>query len=348
MNIFLTGATGFVGKKLAKDLLAEDHNLFILCRNEKKAQVFISDVPVHFREKVTCITGNLDESLLGLSLDIIEELKGNVEAVYHMAAYLSFDPEQKKETFYVNLEGTRRALEFSEKIQCGRFLYVSTAYTIGMEIEGAEELYSTDRKFVNHYEESKNHAEHLVDTFKEKMEVIILRPSIIIGDSRTGEADTTFGVYGLLKAAALLKRKVSKKNGWTYNTYRFLGEKELKMNLVPVDYVTKVLKEALVLGENGKIYNITDPSPFKQEEIFQVVKEVLEFPNLELVPYSEADKLSEIEKSFNEALSIFRHYFTREIHFPCQNTDTLLERAGKKQLELTCDNLKFILGSYKK
>ncbi|TYS13767.1 NAD-dependent epimerase/dehydratase family protein [Rossellomorea vietnamensis] len=348
MNIFLTGATGFVGKKLTEELLNDNHHLYVLCRNERKANAFITGIPLGLRKNVTCVIGNLSSSLLGLDLKETENLKGKVEAIFHMAAYLSFDPEQQKESFDVNLEGTRRALEFSEKIECRKFLYVSTAYTVGMETAGKEELYSSERKFVNHYEESKNHAEHLVHSYKDKMEVIILRPSIIIGDSRTGEADTTFGVYGLLKAASLLKRKVSKKDGWEDNIYRFLGEKELRMNLVPVDYVASVLKEALTLGENGKIYNITDPSPLKQKEIFQVVKEVLEFPNLELVPFSQKDKLSDLENSLNEALGIFKHYFTRELHFPCQNTLSLLERAGKKPLKLDHDNLKFILGSYKK
>ncbi|MGM0844901.1 MAG: SDR family oxidoreductase [Bacillota bacterium] len=348
MNIFLTGATGFVGNNLAKELLDEGHHLYVLCRNEKKAQAFSAKMPTSTRKRVSFVIGDLSQNLLGQSTDEIEELREKIEAIYHMAAYLSFNPEEKKETFDINLEGTRRALEFSEKIHCRKFLYISTAYTVGMETEGKEELYSLNRSFVNHYEESKCHAEHLVYSYRDKMEINILRPSIIIGDSRTGEADTTFGVYGLMKAASLLKRKVSKEKGWEENTYRFLGEKELRMNLVPVDYVTKILKEALTLGENGKIYNITDPAPLKQKEIFQVIKEILEFPNLELVPFSQANQLRELEKSLNEALAIFHHYFTREIHFPCQNTITLMKRAGQKPLNLNAENLKYILGGYKK
>jgi nucleoside-diphosphate-sugar epimerase len=350
MNIFLTGATGFVGKQLSKQLLAENHHLYILCRNPQKAEDFIKEMPSSFSSRVTCIIGDLNKEALGIPEDKLKELNGRIDAVYHMAAYLSFDPDQKGETFSVNLDGTRHTMQFAEKTGCRKFLYVSTAYTVGMETEGREELYSLDRDFVNHYEESKSHAEHLVLSYESKneMEIIILRPAIIIGDSRTGEAETTFGLYGLLKAASLLKRKVSKRLDWEDHVYRFLGQKELKMNLVPVDYVTKVLKTALTHGEHRKIYNITDPLPLTQEEIFKAIKEVLDFPNLELVPYSEADALTELEKTFNQSLTIFTNYFTREIQFPCENTVSLLNKAGEKPLNMDYNKLKFIIGRYQK
>ncbi|EDL64251.1 SDR family oxidoreductase [Bacillus sp. SG-1] len=348
MNIFLTGATGFVGKQLSKELLAEDHHLYILCRSTQKAESFMEEMPSSLIGKVTCIKGDLSEKALGISEDKIEELSGRIDAVYHMAAYLSFDPSQKEETFNVNLEGTRHVMEFAEKAGCRKFLYVSTAYTVGMETEGKEELYSLDRSFVNHYEESKSHSEHLLFSHKNvsNMEIMILRPAIIIGDSRTGEAQTTFGLYGLLKAASLLKRKVSKRQDWEDHVYHFLGQRELKMNLVPVDYVTKVLRTALKHGEDGKIYNITDPSPLTQDEIFEAVKESLEFPNLNLVPHSKADSLTELEQAFNQSLTIFKHYFTREIHFPCDNTLALLNKAGEKPLSMNYKTLKFIIEGF--
>ena len=118
MNIFLTGATGFVGNQLSKELLAEDHHLYILCRNTQKAESFMEEMPSSLIGKVTCIIGDLSENALGISEDKIEELNERNDAVYHMAAYLSFDPAQKEETFNVNLEGTRHVLEFAEKTGC--------------------------------------------------------------------------------------------------------------------------------------------------------------------------------------------------------------------------------------
>jgi nucleoside-diphosphate-sugar epimerase len=346
LNIFLTGATGFVGKKLANELLADGHTIYVLCRNKKKAESFVREMPASFRERVSCLIGDLNKEMLGFSEKELDSLNEQVDAIYHMAAYLSFDPSEKEETFKVNLEGTIHILELADNIQCKKFMYVSTAYTVGMETEGKEELYNLDRDFVNHYEESKAHAEHLVSSFESEMDIIILRPSIIIGDSKTGEADTTFGVYGLLKAASLLKRKASKDKEYEAVTFRFLGEADLKMNLVPVDYVTKVLKAALKFGENERIYNITDPEPLPQKEIFKAVKEVLEFPNLELVPFSEEYTLKPIEKTFNNSMSIFKHYFKREIQFSCRNTQLLLIKADLQPLEMDYPKLKFILSGF--
>ncbi|RIW34738.1 SDR family NAD(P)-dependent oxidoreductase [Bacillus salacetis] len=348
MNIFLTGATGFVGKKLAKELLSEGHTLYILCRNTEKAEAFSAEMPASYKEKIVCLQGNLLNDTLGFSEEEINNLSGVIDAIYHMAAYLSFDPSQREDTFAINLDGTRHTLELAERIRCQKFLYVSTAYTIGMETKGQEDLYSLDRDFVNPYEESKAHAEHLVYSYKEKMDICILRPSIIIGDSTTGEAETTFGVYGLMKAAALLKRKVRKEKEGNRTIYHFLGEADLKMNLVPVDYVTKVLKSALYTKGSGKIYNITDPDPLSQKEIFQAIKEVLDFPNMELIPFSKADTLKPIEETFNQPMSIFENYFRREIQFPSENTRELLKEAGIQPLQLHYNKLKFILSGNRK
>jgi nucleoside-diphosphate-sugar epimerase len=347
LNIFLTGATGFVGKKLAEGLLADGHKLYILCRSAVKVETFLSEMP-ESKGEIVCLQGDLQKDDLGFTEMQKANLKGEIDAIYHMAAYLSFDPSQREETFNINLEGTRNTLEFAERIHCNTFLYVSTAYTIGMQTEGHEELYSLDRAFVNPYEESKAHAEHLVDSYRNSMDIRILRPSIIIGDSRTGEAETTFGVYGLLKAASLLKRKMSKAEGAERMVYHFLGQADLKINLVPVDYVVKILKAALNYGEGGIVYNIVDPEPLTQGEIFQVIKEVLEFPNMELIPFSKADTLNPIEETFNHSMSVFENYFTREIVFPSDNTQMMLKKAGLQPLDLNYTNLKFILSGFKK
>ncbi|MFP3381741.1 SDR family oxidoreductase, partial [Bacillus sp. SIMBA_069] len=76
-------------------------------------------------------------------------------------------------------------------------------------------------------------AEHLVFSHSDKMEVVIVRPSIIIGDSRTGEADTNFGLYGLLKGLCVLKRRASRTAGWQNQTYRMRLDVNVQTNLVP-------------------------------------------------------------------------------------------------------------------
>jgi nucleoside-diphosphate-sugar epimerase len=347
MNIFITGATGFLGKRLVSDLLAEGHKLFVLVRQMRKAENLLSSLREDQRRSVYIIEGDITKQQLGISIPTLNELRNNIDAIYHMASYLSFDPGKREETIKINIDGTRRTLDLCQFIGCPKFLYISTAYTLGEDVLGKEALYSLDRSFVNTYEETKCHAEHIVTSYNQKMDVMILRPSIIIGDSVTGKAETSFGMYGLLKSVQLLKRKISRNPEWQKNTYHLLLDRNVTSNLVPVDYVTKVLISALYNGENGKIYNITNPNPPTQDSVFKAIVEVLDFPNIKVKHFKYAGQLNDMEKAFNESLSVFRSYWSRSILFPCENTTELLLRSNKELLNMDYSMLKRIVGGFR-
>ena len=344
MNILLTGATGFLGKQLVNDLLSDGHHIFILARNEKKAESLMSDV--RNQDRVTAVYGDITMPLLGVKKDKLKALKNKIDAVYHMAALLSFDPADKEKTDFINIDGTKNVLEFCEKLIVSKLLYVSTAYTIGMETQGKEELYDVNRQFVNNYEESKCHAEHIVYSYKDRMQVCILRPAIIIGDSKTGEAKTNFGLYGLLRGIHILKRRMEKRE--TPNTFHILIEKDASSNLVPVDYVSSILKAALTYGENGKVYNIANPNPSTQEKVINIIKDVLNIPYLEGMSYKNEKDLTEEEKNFNQPLSVFKNYLSRTIHFPCENTKELIEQSNIELLDMDDVMLKVIVKGFLK
>ncbi|MCT8139171.1 SDR family NAD(P)-dependent oxidoreductase [Anaerobacillus sp. CMMVII] len=207
MNILITGASGFLGSTLAKQLLEDKHNVYLLVRNNKKLNNFININQDH-KQRITILEGELTEAELGLNSKMLNSLVGKIDVVYHTAAFLSFDEGKREQIFQVNVNGTRNVLEVAEKIGVNKFVHVSTAYTLGVQENGLEQLYPIDGTFTNDYEESKCKAEHLVMSYQDKFAVTIMRPAIIIGDSKTGEASTTFGLYGILRAIELLKKKV--------------------------------------------------------------------------------------------------------------------------------------------
>ncbi|MGC5325392.1 SDR family oxidoreductase [Brevibacillus sp. SYSU BS000544] len=334
MNVLITGATGFLGKRLSQELLNEGHRLFVLVRNEQRATQYLDLFTPNEQNNISILLGDVSEEGLGISEESVRQLNQQIDAVYHLAAFLSFDDNQKTHTFKVNVEGTKHTLAFSHAIGCPRFLYVSTAYTLGDTLEGKEELYNPDRPFVNHYEESKCLAEHLVLSYQGKMDVVILRPSIIIGDSQTGQAETNFGMYGFLKGLSVLKRRVSRAKDWEAKQCRIVADVHETTNLVPVDYVSFVLTTALTHAEKNKIYNITNPAPPTQMLIIECMKEVLDFPNLETVPLDSEQQLTEQEKSFHHAMSVFKKYLNRSITFTSDNTRNLLKKVNKRELHL--------------
>jgi nucleoside-diphosphate-sugar epimerase len=344
LNILITGANGFLGKKLSLKLLEQGHELYLLVRSRKRLDAFMQGEGSDFSRQIHILEGDVTEEHLGLNRELMNSLKGKLDALYHSAALLSFDEKDRDKTYEVNVGGTENVLKLALEINCPKALYISTAYTVGTEIVGAEALYSADRRFVNPYEASKCEAEHLVYTFRDKLDIVILRPGIIIGDSRTGEADTNFGLYGFLKGIKILKKRAKRRQDG--QSCRIFLDSEVAQNFVPVNYVIDTLDAALIHGVNGGIYNITNPNPPLQSDVYEIVKEVLDFPQLEMcVPGSSAEMTNE-EKAFHESMSIFHSYFQRTIDFPSDNTENLLAAAGIPMLQMDRDVLKRIIAGY--
>ncbi|KHE68559.1 SDR family NAD(P)-dependent oxidoreductase, partial [Halobacillus sp. BBL2006] len=131
MKLLLTGATGFVGKQLTLRLLGEGHEVYALARNERKADQLLASVPTKLQSNLTIINGDISKKQAGVSEEQMLELKDSIDTVYHIAAFLSFDEEDRELTFEINLNGTRNMLEFSKAINVENFFHVSTAYTLG-------------------------------------------------------------------------------------------------------------------------------------------------------------------------------------------------------------------------
>ncbi|MBT2687721.1 SDR family NAD(P)-dependent oxidoreductase [Bacillus sp. ISL-47] len=344
MKILITGANGFLGKKLSLRLLDQGHELYLLVRNRNRLNAFMDKEGEGYSRQIHILEGDVTEKNLGLNMELVKSLTGEIDAIYHGAALLSFDEKDRDRTYQVNVEGTKNVLEFSLEISCCKVFYISTAYTVGQETSGSETLYSMDRSFVNPYEASKCEAEHLVYGYSNKLETVILRPGIIIGDSKTGEADTNFGLYGFLKGVKILKKRADRRQG--DKKCRIFLDPEVAQNFVPVDYVIEVLEAALFHSRNRDIFNITNPNPPRQSEILSIVKEILDFPQLQMHSLSSSDDMSNEEKAFYDSMSIFHSYFQRTIDFPTGHTERMLTSAGLPLLNMDREVLKRIIEGF--
>lgn len=334
MNILITGATGFLGKQLTLKLLSEGHSVYALARDKRKGEKLKQEVPSHAQRNLTILEGNLLEKQAGVSEKQLQLLKGEIDTVYHSAAYLSFDDDEREKTFRINVEGTQHMIELAKEIQAPNFFYVSTAYTLGTKLHAKEVLHSKEQSFVNAYEESKCHAEHLVLRYKNTFHIKIFRPSIIIGDSKTGEADTSFALYGIIRGLEILKKRMDRKKELQHRTYKFLCTGDTSQNFVPVDYVVDVLTIALNTYDTETIYHITNPNPPTNRLLFEMVKEKLDFPNIEMVPSDYDGVLTKEEQMFNAPLSVFRPYWSKNISFDDKNTQELLRKNGLDHLHM--------------
>jgi long-chain acyl-CoA synthetase len=208
--LLLTGATGFVGMEvLARFLERSDRHVVALVRaadDEQAAdrlRATLADAcgdADAYEDRVTAIAGDLTAPRLGLG-DRWAPLAERVGTIVHGAASVAFDLSLE-ESRVINVEGTRQMLEFAHACpSLERFTYVSTAYVAG---DRRGTVYEDDPggggRFRNGYERSKHEAERLVAACSDEMDVTILRPSIVVGDHRTGWTAAFNVLYTPLRA----------------------------------------------------------------------------------------------------------------------------------------------------
>jgi long-chain acyl-CoA synthetase len=191
--------------------------------------------PGSWRERVRAVRGDIEQPGLGLSERARAELAGEVSDVLHVAASVSFSLPLERSR-QINVDGTRRLLEFAELCDrhggLRRFSYVSTAYVAGThEGEFGEHQLDVGQGFRNPYEQSKFEAEQLVAEWRERLPIQVFRPSIIVGERETGWTSSFNVLNSPLKA---FSRGTSP---------AMPGERGAPVDVVPVDYVADAIFE---------------------------------------------------------------------------------------------------------
>jgi nucleoside-diphosphate-sugar epimerase len=165
----------------------------------------------------------------------------------------------------VNVGGTRTVLELArDATRLERIVHWSTAMVSG-DRRGTfyEEDLDAGQKFHNVYERTKYDAEKLMRAAMRQLPITILRPSIIVGDSRTGEIDKLDGPYYLMVLIATNASGLR---------LPLLGRGDAPLHLVPIDYV---IEAAYRLGRAetaaGKTFHIVDPQPMSARAVFEGV-----------------------------------------------------------------------------
>jgi thioester reductase-like protein len=236
----ITGATGFLGRELVLHLLGRDRevHLTLLVRGKDEAEAqarglsllaerLQGEALADAAARVEVLRADLEHDGLGLSAGIYEDLAKRTVGVIHGAASVSFSlPIDKARA--INVEGTRRMLDLARAAKAP-IDYIGTAYVAG-ERHGLvlESELDCGQRFHNSYEQSKLEAEQLVHARASQQHATIYRPSIIVGDSRTGRTASFKVLYWPLKIYARGFRVAP-------------GRPDTPMDVVPSDYVVQAV-----------------------------------------------------------------------------------------------------------
>lgn len=266
---FLTGFPGFIAGKLVERLAKEDADFFLLVQPafKEKAEKQINGIITEYNisaDRFQIIEGDITQPNLGMSPTDYELAKTETTSIFHLAAIYDLDVKRDV-AMSVNLEGTRNINSFAQSVKnLYRYNYVSTCYVAGKR-KGVikENELKHDKGFRNYYEETKYLAECEVEELKKDLPVTIYRPSVVVGDSKTGETPKYDGIYYVVHYLRRAPKLLTLFN---------IGNKYVRLNLVPVDFVVEAMA-TLANNERavGNTLQISDPSPLTTEEICNAI-----------------------------------------------------------------------------
>lgn len=198
MKIFITGATGFLGRYLVSELSLQFETLYILTRNIEYYK--FNHIP-----NVKMIKGDITNPQIIESINEYAEVVKESNFVIHAAALYDISASHS-ESYLQNVVGTQNVLGMIKKMKkLKAFYYISTIAVGDDESSLLEEENLPERSiFKDYYSETKYYAEKIIrETCRFELSfppTRIIRPGMIVGDSLTGNIDKRDGPYFFIEA----------------------------------------------------------------------------------------------------------------------------------------------------
>lgn len=261
-------ASSFLATRLVTKLLREEPHQRLCCvvppKFGARARTLVDELDPRDRGRVELLEGDAAAMDLGLSGREINALAERVQVIHHCAAvtYLGID---RRAAERVNVGATREVLELAE-LATGleRLVHWSTA-----SVSGARRGYVLEDEleapsgFRNAIEETRFRAERIVRDASAHVPTTILRPTVIVGDSRTGEIDRFEGPY--LLVLLMLNAPVDLR-------VPLPGRGDVPLNLVPIDYV---IDAGYAIASDprslGRTFHLVDPKPLTARRVFELI-----------------------------------------------------------------------------
>jgi dihydroflavonol-4-reductase len=171
--ILITGATGFLGSELVHQLTSQGKQVRALRRKHSAIPCLIQN-----NAMIDWYTADI------LDLSNLEDAFEGIDKVYHCAAFISFNPKDKKKLIDINIEGTSNIVNLCLANNT-RLLHVSSVAALGNAKKGnlitENDFWEYDAK-AHSYAISKYEGEMEVwRGIAEGLDALIVNPSVIIG-----------------------------------------------------------------------------------------------------------------------------------------------------------------------
>ncbi len=295
MQYFVTGATGFIGKRLVRKLLERKGSVvYFLIRKESQDKVAsLRQYWSTSAARAVPVFGDLTTKKLGVGADDLKKLKGQIDHFYHLAAVYDLGAAEASQ-IAVNVDGTRNTVELAKLIGAGHFHHVSSIAAAGL-YEGVfrEDMFDEAENYEHPYFMTKHESEKIVRS-ECRVPWSVYRPAMVVGDSVTGEMDKVDGPYYFFK---LIQRMRQLLPPWLPS----IGLEGGRINIVPVDFVVDALDAISHKADiDKKCYHLVDPEGYRVGDVLDIFSRAAHAPKMNL--FVNAALLGFIPRSVSKGL----------------------------------------------
>lgn len=252
MNIFITGTTGLVGGELLMNLSRRNdiNNIYCLVRcssieeaTKRLESVFAIHNDYFDKNKITAVLGDLSDDGLTDSL-IQNKALENINVIVHSAANTSFSRFHDKAVDLINIDGLNKVVQWAKQLKnLETFLYVGTATICGKDVKNRivleDESPNVNATHLVRYTYTKFQGELLLQRELPADKILVVRPSIIMGDSRN-----------ILPRSPVILWALA-----TINAMRLcMFSPNSKLDIISVDFAAEAIEK--VLFTKNRHYNV--------------------------------------------------------------------------------------------
>ncbi|MEW5879253.1 MAG: SDR family oxidoreductase [Pseudomonadota bacterium] len=277
MQYFVTGASGFIGKRLVRKLLARHGAVvhFLIRESSKDKVPGLLEFWGVDENRAVPVYGDLAQPGLGLSKGAIGELTGRIDHFFHLAAVYDLKADAESQVI-ANVEGTRNAVALANELKAGCFQHASSIAAAGM-YEGVfrEDMFDEAENLEHPYFGTKHEAEKIVRN-ECKGPWRVYRPGLVVGDSKTGEIDKIDGPYYFFKLIQKMRRMLPP---WMPT----IGIEGGRINIVPVDFVVDAMDHiAHAKDLDNRAFHLVDPTPYRVGDVLNIFARAAHAPEFGL------------------------------------------------------------------
>ena len=264
--VLLTGFPAFAARKMCEELLRGPERAFVhaIVRQERLAEATeaLDELPLEQRQRVAFTLGDTSAIDFGLSREELGALTPEIDVIHHLAQVVR--PGASATTAYaVNVHGAREVTEIAALCRGLRCLVYHSAASVSGDRSGPvlEGELDEGQGFRSEIEETLAHGERVVRQKATKLPVAVVRPTMICGDTQTGDVEHFDGPYFLLQLVLGASPELP---------LPLPGRPDTPLHLVPIDYVVKA---ARAIGRNarspGRTFHLGDPSPLTLRHVLE-------------------------------------------------------------------------------